>query len=358
MRLATRRCVKPLALVVFVALAVPVAACTHGGSAGGRREVTGPRHMCRPGTDTSECRPIASVAAMLARDDLEILEVGPPPSGKQGARVLVLRTGGASPVVFRAKWRAHSTTGRRNYPRYELAAYTVQQLFLDPDHYVVPPAAGHCFPLAAYRAHVDPTAQPTFVGAECVYGVLSYWLEDVEPLADALDDGWFEGSATRVLDPERFWTNRVYRDSVAAVNLFTYVFRHADPHLRNLVVAKNHDSPVVYTVDNSLALGMPKNRKLLPANDLSELRVPAVPRAAIERLRAALDDLHTLAVIARFRLRAGQLVAAPLAGASPARVAWDGEYLTVGLTPDEIDLIRSRIVALLDRADRGEIRMY
>ena len=76
----------------------------------------------------------------------------------QGARILVLRRGGDG-EVFRVKWRAQSTTTSRNSPRRELAAYAVQKLFLEPEEYVAPPTAPHCFPLEAYRAAVDRKAR-------------------------------------------------------------------------------------------------------------------------------------------------------------------------------------------------------
>ena len=63
----------------------------------------------------------------LASADLEILDADRTPSGVQGARVLRLRRGDGG-EVFRAKWRAHSTTTSRNSPRRELAAYAVQKL--------------------------------------------------------------------------------------------------------------------------------------------------------------------------------------------------------------------------------------
>src|SRR5690348_7854953 len=259
--------------------------------------LTAPTQLCRAAAPLDDCRDADDVEALLERPDLEILGAARPPAGIQGARVLTLRAGGPVPVVFRAKWRAMSTATRRNSPRRELGAYAVQKLFLEPDEYVVPPTASHCFPLAAYRARVDARARATGGDAPCVEGVLSYWLEDVQSLEDATRAGWFHGAGGHALDPALFERNRTYRDSIAMVNLFTYLIGHADSHAGNFVITTDAERPVVYSVDNSLSLGMARNRHLAARHDWSRLQVPALPRAVTDRLRAAgraLDEVDVL----------------------------------------------------------------
>ena len=273
----------------------------------------------------------------------------------QRARVLTLRSGGDKPVVFRAKWRAHSTTTRRNSPRFELAAYAVQKLFLPPAEYVVPPTAAHCFPIEAYRAKVDRSARPTFPNSGCVYGVLSYWLEDVASIADAERAGWFRGKHHHAFDPKLFARDRVYRDSIARMNLFTYVIGHRDSHARNFVIAEN-DAHAVYSIDNSLSFTMKPNPRIQPRHDWSAIRVPALPREALDRLRAAYARLPSLAAVAVLRRDKGTLVAAPVGSAAATTgVDWTGDQLIVGLTPPEIEDLRARVAALLARVDRGEL---
>ena len=291
----------------------------------GGHVLTEPTRLCREGPQLRACRGAEDVEALLERDDLEILAASATTTGVQRASVLTLRTGGRNPIVFRAKWRAHSTTTRRNSPRFELAAYEVQKAFLPPREYVVPPTAAHCFPIEAYRAKVDRAARPTFAGSPCVYGILSYWLEDVSSIADAQRAGWFHGEHDHAFDPGLFARDRVYRDSIARVNALTYVIGHRDSHARNFVIARSGDSPVVYSIDNSLSFTMAKNPRLQARHDWSVIRVPALPRAVIDRMRTARERLTSQAT---------------------------------GLTAFELDGVRERIAALLARVDRGEVKVY
>ena len=292
--------------------------------------LTAPTQLCRAGAPIDHCRDAAEVEALLARPDLEILGAAPPPAGVQGARVLTLRAGGPVPVVFRAKWRADATATRRNSPRRELAAHIVQKLFLDPDEYVAPPAAAHCFPLDAYRARVYAHARAADADASCVPGVLSYWLEDVESLSAAAREGWFHGAHHHAFDAALFERNPTYRDSIARVNIFTFVIGHADSHAANFVITIDREHPTVYSVDNSLSLGMPRNRRLAARHDWSRLQVPALPRAARERLLAA---RRTLA-------------------------ASGGAWEDPALTADEIAGVVRRIDALLQQIDQRQVRLY
>ena len=300
--------------------------------------------------------------ALLRRNDLEILSVASTESGVQRARVLTLRSGGSKPVTFRAKWRAHTTTTARNSPRYELAAYEVQKLFLTPREYVVPPAAAHCFPIELYRARVDRNAKPTFLGSECVYGILSYWLEDVESIPDAQKAGWFHGQHDHVFDPVLYARDRVYRDSLARVNLLAYVIGHGDSHSRNFVIARSRskNTHYVYSIDNSLSFSMAKNPNLAKRHDWSVIRVPALPRSAIDRLRAADERLASLAAVAVLRRDDRQLVTSSERSslATTDGIDWTGDRLVVGLTPPEIDRMHVRITALLSRIDKGQIPLY
>src|SRR6185503_4432576 len=166
--------------------------------------LTQPTRLCVTHTPHRPCRDAAEIEAWLARPDLEIAGVDLTPTGIQGAQVLTLRVPGPRPIVFRAKWRAHSTSDGRNSPRLELAAHAVQKLFLAPSEWVVPPSAPHCFALDAYRAAVDAGAQATFPQAPCVYGTLQYWLENVQTLPDAEAAGWYDFSHDGIMDDELF----------------------------------------------------------------------------------------------------------------------------------------------------------
>jgi hypothetical protein len=292
------------------------------------RGLTLPTQMCREAEPSQSCRTADDIEALLQDDTLEIVAASATGSGVQRARVLTLRRGGKRPIVFRAKWRARSTTTRRNIPRYELAAYAVQKLFLSPREYVVPPTATHCFPIEQYRARVDPAAKPTFPDQQCVHGVLSYWLEDVVTVADANAAGWFHGQHRHAFDPALWQRDRAYRDSLARVNLLTYLIGHRDSHARNFVIARSGKPAhhVVYSIDNSLAFTLAKNPNIAPRHDWSTIRVPALPRETVHRLHASYGRLDSLAA--------------------------------AGLAPWELEGVRVRAAALLARIERGDLQLY
>jgi hypothetical protein len=241
--------------------------------------LTPPTAWCA-GTQREGCRSTAEIEGWLGSPELAIVGAASTSTGIQGAKVLTLSVpGAAGPVVFRAKWRAYSTLSPINDPRRELAAYHVQRLFVDPSEYVVPPTHGHCLDLAEYRRHVDPTAQPTFHGFDCVFGMLSYWLENARTPAD-------------VYDPELYRESAVYRRSVSNLNLLTFLINHGDSHARQFLMVDRRDGPRVYAVDNSLSFGTFVNTDIGAALDLSRLQVPALPRAGVRACWASRSRLR------------------------------------------------------------------
>jgi hypothetical protein len=321
--------------------------------------LTQPTYLCGEGRPYPACRTAEDVERLLA-GDLEIVEAQRTTTGLQRANVMTLRTAGPNPVVFRAKWRAHTTTTATNSPRFELAAYALQKLFLEPSEYVVPPTAPYCFRLSAYREHVDPQARETFPRSGCVYGVLSYWIENVTTVRAANNAGWFHGQHRHLLDPELLERDVAYRNSVARVNLLTYLIRHGDSHNNNFVIARTDTQPpvhTVYSVDNSKSFTLAPNRRIKPEHDWSAIRVPSLPRETIDRLRTA--DLSSLAMMAVLQPVNGRLVARPFdRSATRTGTDWSDVRLVVGLTEVEIAGLRERVDALLERVDRHELALY
>ena len=323
--------------------------------------LTHPLTLCLGETPDRACRSAEEVERWLAHPDLEILGTDQTPAGKQGAQVLTLRRpadAGEPAVVFRAKWRAQSTATKLNSPRRELATYALQRLLLEPHDYVVPPAAAHCFPLEHYRLRVDRAAKPTFTRVPCVLGVLSFWLEDVQTLPDAGEAGWFDWEGGP-LDEDLFEKSPVYRDSVADMNLVTYLIGHADSHWKQFVIREDPEAPVVYAVDNSMSFGAPKNEKV--SQDWSEIRVPALRGATVERLRGLEARLGELATIAELKVDGARMIPVPrrppiAPHGRPVLLA--GDRLQVTLRPSELEGLRHRIRALIARIDRGEIEVY
>ncbi|HEU5060195.1 MAG TPA: hypothetical protein VFU21_26870 [Kofleriaceae bacterium] len=318
-----------------------------------------PKVLCGPvadGAPPRPCRTVDEVERWLSSPDLEIVGADSPPSGIQGARVLTLRLPGPPEVVFRAKWRAQATLTSKNDPRRELVAYAIQKLFALPDRVVVPPTAAHCFPVDMYRAQVLPGARASFADVPCVLGTLTYWLEDVTTIVDAEREGWF-GSRDDALDEELFAENRIYRESVADVNLLTYLIDHADTHRAQFVIRRDPQAPLVYSVDNSMSFGVKRNTRVKV--DWARIQVPALSRRAVDKLRAA--DLDALSSIAELEVRAGGRLA-PVAprrrAAEPAGIRWIEGRLVIGMTVDELDMLRDRVSHLFLAIDGGEVKLF
>lgn len=350
---------------VATAATLAVAGCHAGASSPApsapeaAASLSAPARLCVSARPTRPCFSADEVEGWLRDPALRILAVGDTPTGVQGARVFTLAAPTATgEVVFRAKWRPYSSTTWANQPRRELAAYAVQKLFLDPHEYVVPPTAGHCFPLRDYRAAVDAAAQPSHDSLSCVFGFLSYWLENVQPLEEAEHTDWFDADAN-LYDPDLFEEHPIYRRRVADVNLLTYLIRHADTHLRQFLIGTDPRLPVVYSVDNSMAFGVEKNSDL-SYHDWSELKVPALAARSIDRLRAVTDaDLARLALLEEYRRdERGVLVPihpAPPLGNPALGLRWrEGEF-QVGLSADEIAALTGRLHALLARVEWEQV---
>ena len=301
-----------------------------------------------------QCRSPGEIEAWLARRDLVILASEETSRGKQRARILTLLVP-SDGIIFRAKWRAWWTTSRHNRPRRELAAHHVQRLFLLPHEYVVPPATGHCFALEHYRARVEPKAQATFPGTRCVYGILSYWLEDAIGTRDAMKQGLLHA----LIDERLFERNETYRRSIASVNLLAYLISHGDSHKQQFVFTGGRQL-YANIVDNSIAFSDYRNPLVTGRDDLSVLHVPAVPREAVERLRHA--DVRKLAVIEQYRIDAGGLLMrmrpTPSNGDTERGVRWHEHELQVGLTRSELAEVQRRIDVLTTRAGAGELKLF
>jgi hypothetical protein len=361
--------IRPSSLVRAIQIMVQVGAlamspgCAHGPPPPAAA-LSPPARLCERGARPPLCREARGVEAMLRAADLTILGSGATGEGIQGAKVLTLALRGSEGrVVFRAKWRPYSVTSSVSQPRNELAAYAIQKLFLDETDYVVPPVAGHCFPLHDYR-RVEPDAEPSFPRLRCAFGFLSYWREDVVSLDTAEEQGWFE-SERGPFDEHLFLRDPVYRSSIGEVNLLTYFIDHDDSHSDQFMLARKPGHTSVTVVDNSMCLLSPWNDKLERDEDWSRFQVPALPRRALERLvRLTDDEIATLQVIEQHELRDGLLVSTPGSGA-PARgdpsagMRWaTRDRLQVGLTDREIALLRLRRDSLSERASRHEYRLF
>jgi hypothetical protein len=229
-----------------------------------------------------------------------------------------------------------------NRPRYDLAAYELQKLFLDPDEYVVPPTALRTIPVAELLPYANE-ARPTFRGSDEVLVVLQYWLQEVKVVADAYDAVQFAS------DPG-------YARHVGQLNVLTYLIEHGDANLGNFLVSRAERSPRVFSVDNGVAFAYNESDR---SDAWKELRVPSLPADTVARLRGfTRDDLQRmLGVLAQWRLDDGRWAAEqPGENLAPQRgVRRKGDVVQLGLTKAEIAQVDRRRTKLLDWLDEGRV---
>jgi hypothetical protein len=309
-----------------------------------------PAARSEDGGDTNVALPIARLEEWLRHASFKVLEAKKTGSGTTGARKLKLELdrGQDGTAVFSAKWKKAKKGGEgvNNNPRKELAAYELQKLLLDPQDFAIPPTVGRCLPLEL--AHeLEPGAEPTFAGTRCVFGVLSYWLQQV--------------SADRVYDLARFRQDERYRWHIANFNIVTYLIDHHDSRKGNFLVSTDPDSPRIFSVDNGQAFSGFRNPLHVFYRNFGRLLVPALPRTTVERLRSIRRaELETLGIVAQYRIEDGQLVPAEhTASLAPNRgVRLSRDTVQFGLTDKEIRGIQTRLRKLLQRIDAGQIELF
>jgi hypothetical protein len=232
-----------------------------------------------------------------------------------------------------------------NEPRYELAAYILQQAFLDEPEFVVPPTVLRMLPRAELLPHA-PRTRPTFRGADEVLVVVQYWLQQVSNRGDP----W---------DPRRFASDPIYARHVANLNVLTFLIRHGDSNAGNILASAAPEHPRAFAVDNGVAFGSPASDR---GTAWRELRVSALPARTVERLRALDAEAlrQRLSVLATWRLEQGRWVSQPgaprLSGDVGVRIRQD--QVQLGLTRREILAIDQRRRQLLRRVDRGELEVF
>jgi hypothetical protein len=291
--------------------------------------------------------PIAYIEGRLLHTPLEILEMEqarPSIEGDRSARVTLASPSGGEAIG--AKWKpVHAgAQGFNNEPRYELAAYRFQTLFLDEEEYVVPPTVLRSKTLEEYRA-LRPAAEPTLRGTSSVLFLLSYWVEAVTN-RDPFRAELFETD----LDYARHWGN---------LNILTHLINHADGNIGNLLISSAPDSRRVFSVDNDVAFRSEVSRQ---GNPWSRLHVTRLPHGTIERLRAlTLDDLDAaMGVVAEFAVVDGHLVPVEPGPNLDRRrgVRIRDDRVQFGLTSVELGDVESRIQRLLRRVDRGRLETF
>ena len=297
------------------------------------------------GPDGNIPLPAAELQRRMQNDPFEIVAVAETHGGIMTTQKVTMAFADATRVD--AKWKAAPSSGEgwNNSPRRELAAYTVQQLFLDPDDYLVPPVAVRCIPVDAYRK-ISTSATPTLPHTTCVLGTLSAWLSNVE----TPDKSW---------DPKRFAQDPRFAYHFGNLNILTHLIKHRDARRSNFLLSTDALNPQLFSVDNGISFDSLYN---FFAWHFDKIRVANLPRQSIERLQKVTpDQLQALAVLIELQPDGdGTLRVSP---ATPAAdhthgVRMVGKGIQMGLTREEIATIEERLQALLADVRSGREQVF
>jgi hypothetical protein len=143
--------------------------------------------------DSNITAPVPELERMMTDDPFTIVsaEISRPKARGDITLKAMIAFAGHEPLTVKLRKAEPGAEAFNNVPRYDLAAYELQQLFLDPQEYVVPPTALRMVPLDEFRRY-SPGVRPTFPGADEALAVLQYWLHDIKVVADVLDPAKFE----------------------------------------------------------------------------------------------------------------------------------------------------------------------
>jgi hypothetical protein len=296
--------------------------------------------------DANIKQPIEELERLLAAEPLVIThaEISRPNAKGDITLRADVSFGGAEPLRVKLRKAEPGANSFNNVPRYDLAAYELQKLFLDPAEYVVPPTALRMVPLADF-AKYSPGVKRTFPGADQVVAVVQYWLSDIKSIED-------------VFDSARFAADPVYARHIGQLNVLTYLIRHRDSNRGNFLIGKAEVGARVFSIDHGVAFASEDSDR---GELWKDLRVNRLPADTVERLRRVTPQLLTerLAVLAQWQLEDGSYV--PVAGGENLSqgngVRREGKDLQMGLTKSEISSLNRLLKRLLEQVDRGEITL-
>lgn len=300
--------------------------------------------LCLVARDSNIKYPLEEIEKMLTSDPAELSIPREIRFKGDKAKTAILKRADGFFLRVKFKKAAHGGENYNNQPRYELAAYRLQKLFLEPQEYVVPPTAGRGFPLEDYRK-IEANARPTFKNTSAVYCLLQYWLENV--------------SSKAVFDARRFDSDSLYARHLGNLNIFTYLIRHSDSNVGNFLISSDSANPRVFAVDNEMAFGNLTSER---GYEWRGLVVKRFPRKSVERLRQIRrEDLTcALGVVAQYEIREGQLIPQEPGDNldENAGVRQSGQIIQLGLTAKEIRGVYERLGEFLRMADAGKVEVY
>lgn len=249
-------------------------------------------------------------------------------------------------VLMMVKWAKAAPGGEsfNNVPRYEIAAYELQKLFLDEKDYVVPPTVARVVSLPWYQT-LDASAKPTFSRTASVLVVLQYWLWNV--------------TGKDFYDQNRLRSDSVYARHLADMNILTYLIRHSDANQGNYLISNDSTNPRLFSVDNGVAFRSEESNR---GTEWRDLRVDRLPRATVERLRGIQrQDLEeALGVLCQFEIRDGELIPVPNSEnfGRGRGIRRRENQIQLGLTAREIAEVHARLERLIRQVDAGRFATF
>ncbi len=294
--------------------------------------------------DLNIARPIPELELELWQEPfaIETAEISRPKAKGDITLKAEVSFDGATPYRVKLRRAEPGAEDFNNRPRYDLAAYELQKLFLDPAEYVVPPTSLRMIPVAELLPWA-PAARPTFKGSDDVLVVLQYWLQEVRVVED-------------VYDAQRFASDPVYARHIGQLNMLTFLVEHGDSNVGNFLISKADTGARVFSVDHGVAFAYNESDR---SHVWQGLRVDRLPADAIARLRSLTEDdmQRKLAVLAQWKLDDGRWVAeapGPNLGAKRG-VRVSRGTVQLGLTRSEIDHLWRQVERLLERVDDGKV---
>ena len=294
--------------------------------------------------------PVAELERMLADDPLKIVSADksrPKAPGDITSKAEV-SFGGREPFRVKLRRSDPGAEGFNNVPRYDLAAYAIQRLLMDPNEFVMPPTALRMIPVAEFKSLPRPRRRETDLqgrrrGAVC-RAVLA--AERHEP-------------SRTFYDLSSFDTDAVYARHIGQLNVFTYLIEHRDSNQGNFLISKAEQGPRVFSIDHGVAFASLDSDR---GTAWLELRVDRLPKDTVERVRRAHKDELTakLGVLGQWELRDGHYVPVSLTanmGANRGVRIRDG-VVQMGLTREEISAVARQVKRLLNKVDRGKVQVY
>jgi hypothetical protein len=297
--------------------------------------------------DANITLPVPELERMLTTDPftIESAEISRPKAKGDITLKADVSFGGKPPVRVKLRKSEPGAETFNNVPRYDLAAYELQKLFLDPAEYVVPPTSLRFVPLDEFRKY-SPNVERTFSVADEVLSVMQYWLQDVKVVADVYDAAMFE-------------TDAVYARHVGQLNILTDLIDHGDSNVGNFLLGRGTPGARVFGVDNGVAFGSGESDR---GRLWAELRVKRLPADAVERLRKITPETlqQSLGVVAQWQLQDGRYVPVPKGGnLSPNHgVRREDNVIQMGLRKSEIAKVWRNLAALLKRVDDGDVKTF